>query len=326
MGAVLEFASGRAGDDRPPDGPVPSAGGRQLIGNDFQHILPVTGVATRCGRTQSMRAPGQSYSRIGAAFTLAELTFHAAVRAIRKGHGNAIIGLMMNIFQMMLLVIVFYGVFVLVGFGNRGIRGDFLLYVMTGVFLFMCHVKAMTAVVGAEGPTSAMMKHAPMNTYVAIGAAALSQLYIQLLSVVVVLFLYHAIWIPIEIDDPLGAILMLLLAWFSGVAIGLVFLAIKPWSPTFVQVVSQFYARANMFASGKMFVANVLPGFMLPYFDWNPLFHIIDQARGYTFLNYTPHYTTVDYAVWVALAALILGLMGEAFTRKQASLSWGARQ
>jgi len=275
---------------------------------------------------QAMHDTRSRPSTLTSAFTLAELVFHASVRAIRKTHGNAIIGLMMNIVQMLILVAVFYGVFLLIGFGGRGIRGDFLLYVMTGIFLFMCHVKAMMAVVQSEGPTSPMMKHAPMNTYVAIGAAAVSTLYIQLLSVVAVLFLYHAIWTPIEVHDPLGAILMLLLAWFSGVAIGLVFLAIKPWSPGFVQIAAQLYARANMFASGKMFVANMLPGFMLPYFDWNPLFHVIDQARGYAFLNYNPHNSSVDYAVWVTLAALMLGLMGEFWTRRQASLSWGAGQ
>ena len=264
--------------------------------------------------------------RLVAAFVLMELVYHAAVRAIRKNHGNAVIGLLTNIFQTVLLVVVFYAVFVLLGFGGRGIRGDLLLYIMTGVFLFMCHVKAMMAVVQAEGPTSPMMKHAPMNTHVAIGAAALSTLYIQVLSMLVVLFLYHAIWIPIQVHDPLGALAMLLLSWGSGVALGLIFLAIKPWSPNFVQIVAQVYSRANMFASGKMFVANMLPGFMLPYFDWNPLFHIIDQARGYTFLNYTPHYTSVSYPVWVMLAALLLGLMGENFTRKNASLSWKARK
>lgn len=271
-----------------------------------------------------MQTQSGTQSRGMAAFTLTELVYHAAIRAIRKTHGNAILGLGMNIAQTLMLVVVFYGVFLLVGMGPRGIRGDFLLYVMTGIFLFMCHVKAMTAVVQSEGPTSPMMKHAPMNTYVAIGAAALSTLYIQVLSMVVVLFLYHAAWAPIEVHDPLGAVLMLLLAWFSGVSLGLIFLAIKPWAPNLVQIISTFYSRANMFASGKMFVANMLPGYLLPYFDWNPLFHIIDQARGYTFLNYTPHNTTVSYALWVTAAALLIGLMGEAYTRKSASLSWGA--
>jgi ABC-type polysaccharide/polyol phosphate export permease len=271
-----------------------------------------------------MQAHRTRFPRTAAAFTLLELTYHASVRAIRKGHGNALVGLMMNIAQTLMLVGVFYGVFMMIGIGPRGIRGDFLLYVMTGIFLFMVHVKSMMAVVQSEGPTSPMMKHAPMNTYVAIGAAALSTLYIQVLSMVVVVFLYHVAWTPVEVHNPLGALLMVLLSWFSGVAFGLLFLAIKPWSPGFVQIAAQFYSRANMFASGKMFVANTMPGFLLPYFDWNPLFHLIDQARGFTFLNYTPNYTSVSYVLWVSVPALVIGLMGEAYTRKQASLSWGA--
>lgn len=263
-------------------------------------------------------------ARVIAAFTLIELIYHAAVRAIRKSHGNAVMGLLINIVQTLMMVAIFYGVFLLLGMGPRGIRGDFLLFVMTGIFLFMSHVKAMMAVVQSEGPTSPMMKHRPMNTYVAIGAAALSTLYIQVLSMAVIMFLYHAIWIPIEIHQPLGALGMMLLGWLSGIALGLIFLAVKPWSPNLVQIVASFYGRANMFASGKMFVANMLPGYLLPYFDWNPLFHIIDQARGYTFLNYTPHYTSLSYPLWITAGALLLGLMGEAYTRKSASLSWAA--
>ncbi len=259
------------------------------------------------------------------AFTLFELSFHAAVRLIRKNHGNAIIGLGINIAQTLILVVVFYAMFLLLGFTSRGIRGDFLLFVMTGIFLFMCHVKAMQAVVGAEGPTSAMMKHAPMNTMVAIGAAALSQLYIQLLSMFVVLFLYHAIWQPLEVHNLLGVLLMLLLSWFSGVAIGIVFLAIKPWAPAAVTLLSQIYARVNMVASGKMFVASTLPGFLRVYFDWNPLFHTIDQARGFAFLNYTATTTSWTYPLMITAVALVIGMMGEFYTRRRASLSWGAK-
>ena len=258
-------------------------------------------------------------------FTLTELIYHSAVRSVRMQHGNAMLGLLMNILQTLMLVAVFYAMYLFAGWGGNGIRGDFLLYLMTGVFLYMCHVKAMSAVVAAEGPTSAMMKHAPMNTIVAIGAAAMGELYIQILSVTVVLFLYHAAWIPLEIHDLLGCILMMLLAWFSGVAVGTIFLALKPWSPKAVNLVSQIYSRTNMFASGKMFVANALPGFMLPYFIWNPLFHIIDQARGFAFLNYNPHYTSLTYPVAVTFAMLLLGLMGEFYTRKRASISWGAK-
>ncbi len=259
------------------------------------------------------------------AFTILELIYHSAVRSVRNAHGNAMLGLVLNIVQTMMLVGVFYAMYYFIGFSQNGIRGDFLLYLMTGVFLFMCHVKAMGAVVASEGPTSAMMKHAPMNTIVSIGAAALGELYVQILSMIVVLFLYHAAWKPLVIHDPLGVLLMMLLSWFSGVALGTIFLAAKPWAPKFVNLLSQIYSRTNMFASGKMFVANSLPGFMLPYFSWNPLFHTIDQARGFAFLNYNPHYTNTIYPLAITFAALLIGLMGEFYTRRRASLSWGAK-
>lgn len=89
------------------------------------------------------------------------------------------------------------------------------------------------------------------------------------------------VFVPVVIDDPIGAMGMLLAAWFSGVAIGTVFLALKPWEPPdAVKVMTSIYSRASMIDSGKMFVANTLPSSMLVLFDWNPLFHTIDQARG----------------------------------------------
>ncbi|MBC7157419.1 MAG: ABC transporter permease [Rhodobacteraceae bacterium] len=265
-------------------------------------------------------------TRAGGALSIATLVFHGAVRSIRRGSGNAILGLLMNIAQTMILVAVFYVMFAVLGLRGSALRGDFLLYVMSGIFMYMTHIKAMGAVVGSEGPTAPMMKHAPMNTIVAIGSAALSALYIQVLSLSVVLYLYHAAMGPITIYQPLGAFAMVLMSWFTGVAIGMVFLAIKPWNPALIGLLSTIYIRANMIASGKMFVANAMPTYILKLFWWNPLFHTIDQARGFTFINYNPHYSSLTYPLYVAIACLMLGLMGEFYTRQHASLSWFAKR
>ena len=267
-----------------------------------------------------------SPTRTRSALQLADLVYHGTVRHLRRDHGNAVVGLLMNILQTVVFVMAFYFMFSLLGLRGTAIRGDFLLYIMSGVFLFMTHTKALGAVVGAEGPASPMMKHAPMNPVVAVASAALSALYIQVLSMVVVLWVYHAAFQPIEIHAPAGALGMVVLSWFSGAAIGLVFYALKPWLPDVVRVVSQVYSRANMIASGKMFVANAMPGHILVFFTWNPLFHAIDQARGFVFLNYNPHFSSVTYPLAVSLGLLFLGLMGEFYTRRTASLSWGARR
>ncbi len=265
-------------------------------------------------------------TRLQSAAGFFELTYHNTVRTVRKTHANAWVAILTNIMQTVIFVVAFYLMYVVLGIRSAAIRGDFLLYIMTGIFLYMVHTRTVTAVVRSEGPASAMMKHAPMTTAVAIASAALGALYIQLLSMGVVLYVYHAVFGPITIHDPAGALGMVILSWASGVAVGIVFLAIKPWAPTFVQMATTVYNRTNMIASGKMFVANQLPGYMLAFFDWNPLFHSIDQARGFTFVNYFPHNSSIAYPVVVTLALLMIGLMGEFYTRRSASLSWSARR
>ncbi|MCU0901879.1 MAG: ABC transporter permease [Cypionkella sp.] len=271
-----------------------------------------------------MFRPAARQSKVQGGFAMLELIFHATVRSIRRTHGNAVIGLLMNIMQTVVMVAVFYVMFDLLGLRGNAVRGDFLLYVMSGIFLFMTHTKAMGAVVGSDGPTSPMMKHSPMNPIISISAAALGALYTQLLSAGVVLFIYHAAFTPITIFQPVGTMGMLLLAWGSGVAIGMVFKAAMPWQPEFFGIASTIYQRANMIASGKMFLANMMPTYILAYFDWNPLFHVIDQVRGFVFLNYHPHYSSIQYPVIFMIVCMVIGLMGEFYTRKHASSSWGA--
>ncbi len=265
-------------------------------------------------------------STLRSAVSLAEVIYHATVRSVRKTHANAFMGLLVNMVQTMILVMVFYFMFAVLGLRSSAIRGDFLVYIMSGIFLYMTHTKTIGAVAGSEGPTSPMMQHEPMNTFVAICASAFGALYIQSLTVIVVLFIYHVAFTPVDIVNPVGAFAMILLAWFSGVGIGMIFLALKPWFPQFVAIASTLYTRANMLASGKMFVANTLPFYILKLFDWNPLFHTIDQARGFAFINYNPHYSNITYPVLVSVTLILIGLMGESYTRKHASISWGARR
>ncbi len=260
------------------------------------------------------------------AFQHLELVYHSIVRDVRKTHGNALISILLNMVQAIMFVLAFYVMFAVLGLRSSAVRGDFLLYIMSGIFLFMSHTKTMGAVVGSEGPSSPMMKHATMNTLIAILSAALGALYIQTLSLLLILFVYDVVFNPVIIEHPIQAYGCLLIAWFTGAALGVLLLAIKPWFPRFVGIFTTIYQRANMIASGKMFLANTLPGYMVAMFDWNPLFHSIDQARGYIFINYNPHYTNIEYPLLLGVTLVMLGMMGEFYTRKHASVSWGARR
>ncbi len=260
------------------------------------------------------------------AFETLELVFHEAVRRLRKSHASAVHGMVMSIIQALLMVLMMYFVFSLLGMRRIAVRGDFMLYVMSGVFMFMTHVKAINAVAGADGPTSAMMMHAPMNPIISICGAALASLYQQTLAATVILFAYHALWNPITIDQPVQLLGMFILSWFCGVGIGMIFLSATPWQPDAMRIIRTVYTRANMIASGKMVLANNTKPNLRAVFDWNPLFHTIDQGRGFAFLNYTPRYTSIDYAVTVGISCVMIGLMAEFFSRQYVSASWGARR
>ena len=272
-----------------------------------------------------MFRPNLRKTQTRSAFTLLEVIFHASVRSIRKSHRNAAFGLVMNMLQAVMFVAVFLITFQILGLRSTAVRGDFMLYIMSGIFMYMTHTKAMGAVAGAEASTSQMMKHAPMNTIVSICSSALSTLYTQVLSASVMLFFYHVIWTPVTIDQPIGTIGMLILSWISGCAIGMIFLALRPWNPNLIGLLATIYQRMNIIASGKMFLANSMPTYILAWFTWNPLFHTIDQTRGFVFLNYNPHYSSVMYPVKVTLVCILIGLMGEFYTRRHASMSWGAK-
>ena len=256
-------------------------------------------------------------------FLLLGRIFHMTAYKARGGSRYAFLGLITSVFQVIMLAAMFWLMFTVLGVRGVAVRGDFMLFLLSGIFLFLTHVKTVGAVAGAGNSISGMMQHAPMNTLISVSAAAFSTLYTQTLAALVLMAGYHVFVKPFYVYEPIRAIAMFLLAWGLGVSIGLVFMAFKPWAPGVVSMLITFYQRFNMIFSGKMFLANALPGAMRWMFEWNPLFHIIDQARGFVFLNYNPHYTALDYPITCMLVFFMIGLIAEHFTSKHISVSWG---
>ena len=259
------------------------------------------------------------------ALSIAELIFHGAARSVRTTNRSALWAILLSILQSLLMGATFYLLYLMIpGFRSAAIRGDYLLYIMSGIFVYMTHIKAVSAVAGADGPSSQMMQHMPMNTIIAIGSVALGALYTQFMTIAVILGAYHVGWGPVQIEDPFGAACMFLMAWASGVSVGMVLRPLRPFLPDVIAMTKQVYIRLNMIASGKMFVANQMPSHIIALFAWNPLFHIIDQGRGYLFVNYTPLKSGLAYPIFVSLALLMIGLMGEFMIRNRVSASMSA--
>jgi len=254
------------------------------------------------------------------------LLYFTVVRDIRKSDGNALRGLFKETTKTLVLVGMFYVMINVLGLRGAAVRGSFVLFIMSGVFLFLTHVGAVGKIAGSGGATSPMLKHAPVSTLLLISSAAISSLYIQILSMAIVLLGAHVLIEPVVFYNFWGFMLCFFVAWSSGAAIGLVLLALMPFAPTTFGLIATIYQRANMIFSGKMVLASTLPSYILPMFIWNPLFHSIDQARGYAFINYTAKVTNLTYPITLTVIFLIIGMMLEHWARKYVSESWSRRR
>ena len=92
-----------------------------------------------------------------------------------------------------------------------------------------------------------------------------------------------------------------------------------------VILVQTVFQRLNMVASGKIFVANRFLGLGAVMFTWNPPFNVIDDVRGFVFINYQPRNSHPFYSLCFSTGLLMLGFMGEYYIRQRAVSSWLAK-
>ncbi len=76
--------------------------------------------------------------------------------------------------------------------------------------------------------------------------------------------------------------------------------------------------RMGIFMSGVIFTAATLPGWMLPYLAWNPLFRAIEIARECWHPAYQSPIATPMYVFLCAFALTALGITAERLTRRYA--------
>ena len=251
----------------------------------------------------------------GKAFTSTELIFHAVVRNIRSRHFNANMANVFNILQMAVVATAYNFILAFPGTCVAKIRREFVLYLLSGVFLFITHIKSVGVISSVGSDQNPMKLHSPMNMMLMLFVAAFGTCHAQFASILLILFTYSVSVASLETQEPGGTIAATLaFAWLTGCAAGLVFLALKSWIPNTIAILNKVYHRLIKVLSGKMFVANVLVGMMLTLFAWNSLFHIIDQCHSFAFRNLSPHDTSWEYALRVGITQAMIGFLAELYT------------
>ncbi|MCF6303926.1 MAG: ABC transporter permease [Rhodobacteraceae bacterium] len=243
------------------------------------------------------------------------LVYHSIVRDVRVRSGSAALGILSEVGQILLFFVIFYLMYTILG-RSVAIRGDFFLYLLSGIFLLVIHMGALNAVRKAGSSVSPMMMHSPMSVILAIISGALATLFLQTIAIMIILFFVFIFRDGITIYNPKGIVAPLFFAWASGVSLGMVFRIAGTVAPGPFGIFSKFYLRAQMISSGKFMPAAYLPASMVAWFSWNPLFHTIDQMRLAVFINYTREITSMAYPIYFTMVCLVIGLMGDLWLRQ----------
>ncbi|MEO1491525.1 MAG: ABC transporter permease [Pseudomonadota bacterium] len=258
----------------------------------------------------------QPFSVAVAAFM--ELVYALVVRELRSEHKNAALGILLNIGPMLVMGLVFYFIITMLGGGMAKIRGDHMTFILIGFAVFFGHIQTVTAVSGSVN--AGMLNHKRMSLFLMICVKSLSILYKNILSFGTLLamnYLFRDVW---HMDNPLLFITAFIWSWIGGVAVGVMILAAQRYF-SWGSMLKTVYVRIMFFTSGKLFVANTLPGFIRWTMDWNPLYHLLDQARSAAFLNYTAHTTTLGYPVMVICILVVFAALIENYVRVNFSAS-----
>ncbi|MEM0976257.1 MAG: hypothetical protein AAGJ34_01855 [Pseudomonadota bacterium] len=266
------------------------------------------------------------FTPIGRLVEFARLVYVVTVNKTRAGSANALAALLKRILLMVVVIAGFFALMQVTGLRGMTGRTQFILFIAVGVFVFFVHVGAIRSSMGAGDANNPMTLHAPVTPLLEIFGTALSQLYINVLTISIIALIIHIFVSPIAIDDPKALAAAFFWAWLCGLAIGTTIAGIGSFIPLFKSLAPRLVMRVNMIFGGKMIAANQLPSALLPFFLWNPLFHIIDHARAATFNNYTVRVTNMEYAMWVTFTFFALGLMLMHASKKIVNPSWAARR
>jgi len=258
----------------------------------------------------------QSFAVAAAAFL--SLVYSLVVRDLRTEHKNAALGILLAVAQPLVMGLVFYAFMSFIGARPGKIRGDDLTFVLTGFILFFVHVRTVSAVAGALRQD--MMNHQRLSPFLMICVKALGSLYKNTFALLIMLVANYLLRDVYEMENAFLFAWVYLWCWIGGIGVGIIFLAANryvSWGP----LLQTTYIRVMFFTSGKFFVANLLPGQIRPFMDWNPLFHLLDQARDAAFVNYSARMTSMEYPIVVFLVLLVIGFLVENWVRNNYSAS-----
>lgn len=240
---------------------------------------------------------------------LSSKIFYYSVALVRKQSGSTSWGFLITIFEYSYNFLIILLIMLIVRSMGGVIRAPFLLYVLTGVSIFLIHNKIIGSFLDADS-NKPLLPVLSVGNSVLIWGEFLQSVYMQVIVSLIFLTIIIFTTGTFRVADPLLAIWVFMMALAYSVALGALGFALMPLQKRVVKRVFAVYRRLGIIFSGKMIPGNLATGTSIfAFYRINPLFHIIDQFRGAMFENYHPHNSNLAYPFTAICLMLFVALI-----------------
>lgn len=273
-----------------------------------------------CDKRRTTLLQSHRFDLIYQAHNFFSKAYYYGIALTRKRSGSVSMGFGKLLIETIFTYLVTMGMMLLIRrAGLAPIRGDFGLYMLTGVSCFLLHNKIFKAVSNTSPVASLPLLGISEGT--TIVGTVFHEVYLQAIMVIMFLAGIYLWYGRLDIDKPVMMLAIYLIVMIWSVAMGLVFYSLTPLAPKVFSAIAQVYRRIGIMTSGKMFVGNVIGiigggRFLFTIYLINPLFHCIDQMRGAVFENYTPIFTSIWYPLEMSGIFLVAGVIIYVGTRR----------
>ncbi len=236
------------------------------------------------------------------------------LREMTARHGESRLGYLLSLIAPIL--------FISLIFAMMGLRGRLsvstypqVLFLLTGWPMWIAFRAVFDRAANTGSRNSPLMMFPQITQLDLIFAAIILEAATNLVVFLLVVALAMVVFKPPFPDDPVGVLLCYGGCVWLGAGVGMGFCAVERIFP----IINNFMRpliRVGMWISGTAFMAGSMPGWLLPYLSWNPIFHCVEGARELWYGVYQSPIFDPGYIIAVGFCVTTAGLVLERVSRR----------
>lgn len=243
------------------------------------------------------------------------------LREMRTRFGAYSLGYLWAIIVPLLFILVLTAVYSAVG-RNSAHGAPMEVLLLSGMMAWLTFSDTLSQIQSAFRANRPLLVYPMVTVFDIAMSRALLELLTKCAATIVLMVLYMSFGIPAAIDDPLGAIIAVVILCYLALVFGHAVACLAVILPSTTFIVGSL-RRVMFFTSGALFLLSDVPAEWRSYLLYNPVAHAIDMMRGAWIAGYSGPYFDAYYVGQCAILLTAAAAIGEATTRRRRG---GARQ